>query len=327
MDPNEKYWCGRNVLVTGCTGLLGSWLTEALVERGAQVVGLIRDQIPHSQLSRSGTIDRIRVVRGAVEHYELVHRLLNEYEVDTIFHLAALTIVSIANRAPLATFESNIKGSWTILEAARNSPLVTRVVLASSDKAYGSQAQLPYTEEMPLLAKHPYDVSKACAEMIAVNYRHTYGLPVSITRCANLYGGGDLNFDRLIPEVIRAALLRERPVIRSDGAMLRDYAVSAYLTLAQAMDDPALFGEAFNFGMDDPHSVLEVAQLVISLSDHPELEPIVQNRELREIHDQYLCSDKARRLLGWRPQYTLEQGLEQTIAWYQAFLVTEGLLE
>jgi len=168
---------------------------------------------------------------------------------------------------------------------------------------------------MPLLAKHPYDVSKACAEMIAVNYRHTYGLPVSITRCANLYGGGDLNFDR-----------------RSDGAMLRDYlfvldAVSAYLTLAQAMDDPALFGEAFNLGMDDPHSVLEVAQLVISLSDHPELEPIVENRELREIHDQYLCSDKARRLLGWRPQHTLEQGLKQTIAWYQAFLVTEGLLE
>ena len=332
MDQDEKFWRGRNVLVTGCTGLLGSWLTEALVERGAQVVGLIRDQIPHSQLYRSGTIDRIRVVRGAVENYELVHRLLNEYEVDTVFHLAALTIVSIANRAPLATFESNIKGSWTVLEAARNSPLVTRVVLASSDKAYGSQEQLPYTEEMPLLAKHPYDVSKACAEMIAVNYRHTYGLPVSITRCANLYGGGDLNFDRLIPEVIRSALLRERPIIRSDGAMLRDYlfvldAVSAYLTLAQAMDDPALYGEAFNFGMDDPQSVLEVAQLVISLSDQPELEPIVQNRELNEIHDQYLCSDKARRLLGWRPQHTLEQGLEQTIAWYQDFLVTEGLLE
>lgn len=332
MDQDEKFWRGRNVLVTGCTGLLGSWLTEALVERGAQVVGLIRDQIPHSQLYRSGTIDRIRVVRGAVENYELVHRLLNEYEVDTVFHLAALTIVSIANRAPLATFESNIKGSWTVLEAARNSPLVTRVVLASSDKAYGSQEQLPYTEEMPLLAKHPYDVSKACAEMIAVNYRHTYGLPVSITRCANLYGGGDLNFDRLIPEVIRSALLRERPIIRSDGAMLRDYlfvldAVSAYLILAQAMDDPALYGEAFNFGMDDPQSVLEVAQLVISLSDQPELEPIVQNRELNEIHDQYLCSDKARRLLGWRPQHTLEQGLEQTIAWYQDFLVTEGLLE
>jgi CDP-glucose 4,6-dehydratase len=332
MDPNEKFWHGRNVLVTGCTGLLGSWLTEALVERGAQVVGLIRDQIPHSQLSRSGTIDRIRVVRGAVEHYELIHRLLNEYEIDTVFHLAALTIVSIANRAPLATFESNIKGSWTVLEAARNSPLVTRVVLASSDKAYGAQEQLPYTEEMPLLAKHPYDVSKACAEMIAVNYRHTYGLPVSITRCANLYGGGDLNFDRLIPEVIRAALLKERPVIRSDGAMLRDYlfvldAVSAYLTLAQAMDDPALYGEAFNFGMDDPRSVLEVAQLVLSLSDHPELEPIVQHRELREIKDQYLSSEKARRLLGWRPKHTLEQGLKQTIAWYEAFLVTEGLLE
>jgi len=331
MNQATKFWRGRNVFVTGCTGLLGTWLTQALVERGAQVVGLIRDWVPHSHLVRSGAINRIRVVRGEVQDYELIHRVLNEYEVDTIFHLAALTIVPIANRAPVATFESNIKGSWTVFEAARNSPLVGRVVLASSDKAYGSQKSLPYTEDMPLLGHHPYDVSKACAEMLAVNYYHTFNLPVGITRCANLYGGGDLNFNRLIPEVIRAALLGERPVIRSDGSMRRDYlfvldAVSAYLALAEHLDDPTLHGEAFNFGIDDPTSVLEMTRLIISLSEHPELEPIILARELKEIQDQYLSSDKARRRLGWRPQYTLEEGLKQTIAWYRAFLVEEGLL-
>jgi len=331
MNQPARFWRGRNVLVTGCTGLLGSWLTQALVDHRAQVVGLIRDWVPQSQLTRSGTINRIRVVRGAIEHYELVHRVLSEYEVDTVFHLAALTIVPIANRAPLTAYESNIKGSWTVLEAARNSPLVSRVVLASSDKAYGSQEQLPYTEEMPLLARHPYDVSKACAEMLAVTHYHTYGLPVGIARCANLYGGGDLNFNRLVPEVLRAALLGERPVIRSDGSLLRDYlyvldAVSAYLVLAGHLDDPAFYGQAFNFGIDDPKSVLELTSLIVSLSDHPELEPIIENQELMEIQDQYLSSEKARRMLGWRPQYTLEEGLGQTMAWYKAFFADEGLL-
>ncbi len=331
MNQATEFWRGRNVLVTGCTGLLGSWLTQALIDRGAQVVGLVRDWVPHSHLARSGTIDRIRVVRGAVEDYELVHRVLNEYEIDTIFHLAALTIVPIAHRAPLATFESNIKGSWTLFEAARNSPLISRVLLASSDKAYGTQKTLPYTEEMPLLASHPYDVSKACAEMIAMTYHHTYNLPVAITRAANLYGGGDLNFNRLIPEVIRAALLGQRPVIRSDGSMRRDYlyvqdAVSAYLLLAEKMDAPGIHGQAFNIGMDAPKSVLEMARLIISLSQSPDLEPIIENRELKEIQDQYLCSDKAHELLGWQPVYTLEAGLRETTNWYQSYFVEEGLL-
>jgi len=328
----NKFWRGRNVLVTGCTGLLGSWLTAALVERDAQVVGLIRDWVPHSQLVRSGAVNLIRVVRGAVEDYALLHRVLNEYEVDTVFHLAALTIVPIANRAPTAAFETNIKGSWTVFEAARHSPLTTRVLLASSDKAYGSQEQLPYTEEMPLQGSHPYDVSKACAEMLALTYHHTYNLPVGVTRCANIFGGGDLNFNRLAPEVIRAALLGERPVIRSDGTLRRDYffvrdAVHAYLTLAEQMDDPTLHGQAFNFGIDDPKSVLEMARLIISLAGRPDLEPIIENRELQEIQDQYLCSNKARQVLGWRPQYTLEEGLRQTIAWYKEFLTEQGWLE
>lgn len=331
MDQTENGWLGRNVLVTGCSGFLGSWLTQTLVERGAQVVGLIRDWVPNSQLARSGTIDRIRVVRGAVEEVDLVHRTLNEYEIDTVFHLAALTIVPIALRAPLATFETNIKGTWVILEAARNSPLVRRVILASSDKAYGSQKVLPYTEEMPLLAHYPYDVSKACAEMLASTYHHTYGLPVTVTRCANLYGGGDLNFNRLVPEVIKAALLGVRPVIRSDGSMRRDYlyvldAANAYLTLAEKMEQLALSGEAFNFGIDDPITVLEMTRLIISLSEHPALEPIIEDRELKEIRDQYLCSDRARAVLGWRPRYSLREGLRETMAWYRELFIQQGLL-
>jgi len=271
------------------------------------------------------------VVRGSVEDYQTVYRLLNEYEVDTIFHLAAQTIVPIANRAPTISFESNIKGSWTLFEAARHSPLVSRVVFASSDKAYGEHAQLPYTEDMPLLAHHPYDVSKACGELIAYTYYHTYGLPVAVTRCGNLYGGGDMNFNRLIPEVIRAAILGQPPVIRSDGLMRRDYlyvpdAVHAYLTLAEKMDPLSLQGQAFNFGLNDPKSVLDVTRLIIALSDHPELEPIVQNQASNEIQDQYLCSDKAQEILDWRPHYTMAQGLEQTIAWYRTYLQQEGLL-
>ena len=329
MEHTVRFWRGRNVLVTGCSGFLGSWLTQTLVEQGALLVGLIRDQVPQSHLTRSGTIKQIRVVRGGVEDYDLVHRLLNEYEVDTIFHLAALTIVPIAYRAPLTTFESNIKGTWVILEAARNSPLINRVILASSDKAYGSQKELPYTEEMPLLAQYPYDVSKACAEMLASTYYHTYNLPVAVTRCANLYGGGDLNFNRLVPEVIRAALLGERPVIRSDGLMRRDYlfvrdAANAYLTLAEKLDTLALQGEAFKFGMDNPISVLEMTRLIISLSQHPELEPIVEGRDLKEIQDQYLCSDKAREILGWRPQHTLREGLGQAMAWYQDYFAQQN---
>jgi CDP-glucose 4,6-dehydratase len=330
MDRN-KFWRGRAVLVTGCSGFLGSWLTQALVQGGAQVVGLIRDWVPQSHLERSGTAERIRVARGTIEDYDLVHRVLNEYEVDTVFHLAALAPVQIASRAPLATFETNIKGSWVLFEAARNSPLVTRVLFASSDKAYGSQPELPYTEEMPLLARYPYDVSKACAEYLAMAYHHSYGLPVAVTRCANLYGGGDLNFNRLVPEVIRAALLGQRPVIRSNGLMRRDYlyvrdAVTAYLTLAEHLDDRALCGEAFNFGVDAPMSVLEMTRLIISLSEHRDLEPVIQNRELKEIPDQYLCSDKAHRLLGWRPAYSVEQGLQETMAWYRDYLHEEGYL-
>ncbi len=315
------FWHERPVLITGCTGLLGSWLADTLVSAGALVVGLVRDEVPQSQLVRSATIARICVVHGDVTDYATVERAINEYEVETIFHLAAQTIVGIANRAPMSTFESNIRGTWVTLEAARRSPTVRRVVVASSDKAYGAQPDLPYTEDMPLRGQHPYDVSKSAADLIAQTYAITYGLPVAVTRCANLYGGGDLNWNRLIPGTIRSALQGQRPIIRSDGTFLRDYlyvrdAVQAYMMLAQALDRDELRGEAFNCGTDGPISVLEMTRLILSLSPHPGLEPVVLDEVRHEIKDQYLDSSKIRREVGWAPGYSRVDSLRQTIAWY-----------
>jgi CDP-glucose 4,6-dehydratase len=322
---SRSFWLDRPVFVTGCAGFLGSWLTTALVEAGAAVVGLIRDEVPFSQLRRSGYQDRITVVRGDVTDYELVERVLNEYEIDTVFHLAAQTIVPTANRGPLSTFETNIKGTWTVLEAARRSPKITRMAVASSDKAYGSHEELPFTEDTPLLACHPYDVSKACVDLIARAYVATYDLPVGVTRCANLYGGGDLNWSRIVPGTMRSVIRGERPVLRSDGTPLHDYlyvqdAVYAYLTLAEHMDDPEVEGESFNFGMDDPISVLEIVQTIIAVSGRLELEPVVLANAPNEIQAQYMDSSKAKRVLGWTPHYSLEEGLRETLEWYRELL-------
>ncbi|HET89466.1 MAG TPA: NAD-dependent epimerase/dehydratase family protein [Chloroflexi bacterium] len=321
----HTFWLDRPVFVTGCAGFLGSWLSIALVEAGANVVGLIRDQVPFSHLRRSGYHDRIAIVRGDVSDYALVERTLNEYEIDTIIHLAAQTIVTIANRAPLSTFETNVKGTWTLLEAARRSSKVTRVVIASSDKAYGIHEELPYTEDAPLLGCYPYDASKVCAELMARTYVATYGLPIGITRCANLYGGGDLNWSRIFPGTIRSVIRGERPVIRSDGTMQRDYlyvrdAVNAYMNLARHLNDLDLSGETFNFGMDNPKSVLEIVQTIVAISEHPELQPLVLAEASNEIPAQYLDSSKAKRVLGWKPGYSLIEGLREALAWYREFL-------
>lgn len=321
----DDFWLDRPVFITGCTGLLGSWLTITLVEAGATVVGLVRDEVPFSHLRRSGYRDRIIVVHGDVTDYAAMERVLAEHEIDTVFHLAAQTIVTIANRSPLSTFETNVKGTWTVLEAARRSPKVSRVLVASSDKAYGIHEKLPYTEDAAMLGCHPYDVSKSCADLIARSYAATYETPVAVTRCANLYGGGDLNWSRIVPGTIRSVLRRERPIIRSDGTMLRDYlyvkdAVNAYMTLATHMDDPGVKGEAFNFGMDSPKTVLEMVQTIIAVSDYPELQPVVLDSAPNEIQAQYLDSNKAHRMLNWSSGYSFAEGLRETMEWYESFL-------
>lgn len=314
-------WLNKNVLVTGCTGLLGSWLTYELVELRANVTGLVRDHVPHSQLYRDDLMNKINLVAGDLENYYDIERALNEYEIETVFHLGAQTIVPIANNNPLSTFESNIKGTWTLLEACRRNKRVKKIIIASSDKAYGEQEKLPYTEDMPLAGNHPYDVSKSCADLIAQMYYHQYGLSVCITRCGNLFGSGDLNFNRLIPGTIRSVFYGERPVIRSDGSFVRDYfyvrdAVDAYIMLAEKMDKEEVIGHAFNFGNDTPMTVLEITNKILSLMKREDLKPLILNEAKGEILKQYLSSEKARKMIGWSPKHAIEEGLKETIRSY-----------
>ncbi len=325
-DVVSPFWRDRNVLVTGASGLLGSWLTQALLERGANVTCLVRDQVPRSRFVREGLIQRVNVVRGELEEYFDCVRAINEYEVDTVFHLGAQTIVGTADRALHSTFETNIKGTWNVLEAARScGDLVKRIIVASSDKAYGTHETLPYTEEAPLQGRYPYDVSKSCADLIALSYHHTYALPVAITRCGNLYGGGDLNWSRIVPGTIRSALKGERPVIRSNGKLLRDYfyvedAVLAYLCLAEELEARGLQGEAFNFGTGVPLSVVDLVQGILKALSCENLEPEILGRGDHEIPAQWLDSTKARERLEWAPRFTLEEGLARTGEWYREHL-------
>jgi CDP-glucose 4,6-dehydratase len=321
MNP---FWLDRPTLVTGATGLVGGWLVRRLCEAGADVVCLVRDWVPQSELVRADLIERVKIVRGDVVDQALLERTLGEYEIDTVIHLAAQTIVSIANRNPVSTFEANIGGTWALLEACRRSPRVRQIVLASSDKAYGDHDRLPYDEETPLQGRHPYDVSKSCGDLIAQAYAVTYGLPVAITRCGNFYGGGDLNWSRIVPGTIRSVLHGQRPVIRSDGLYIRDYfyvedGAAAYMLLAEQLARrPELYGQAFNFSNELQVTVLELVRRILALMDST-LEPEVRNEASNEIRHQYLSAAKARRLLGWGPQFSLDEGLTRTIAWYRAF--------
>ncbi|MEB3340123.1 GDP-mannose 4,6-dehydratase [Okeania sp.] len=324
MQVND-FWGDRSVFITGCTGLLGSWMVAELVERGAKVTGLVRDLVPKSRLYTDDRADKINIVRGGVEDLDVIERAIAEYEVDTVFHLAAQTIVGVANKHPLGTFEANIKGTWNVLEACRRVGGVSRIVIASSDKAYGDQEVLPYNETTPLQGEHPYDVSKSCADLISRTYYVSYGLPICITRCGNFYGGGDLNFNRIVPDTIRSAL-RDKPVtIRSDGTYIRDYfyvkdGVLAYLHLAEQMDRKEILGEAFNFSNELQITVLELVRKILVLMNKTNLEPVILNRATNEIKHQYLSAEKARKLLKWHPEYTLEKGLQETIKWYDGFL-------
>jgi CDP-glucose 4,6-dehydratase len=319
------FWAERPTLVTGATGLLGSWLTRWLLDRGARVVVLVRDLLPDSNLVASGAQARAVTVLGDVRDGRLVERTLAEYEIDAVFHLAAQTIVEHAARDPVNTLRSNVEGTWELLDACRRSRRPARVVVASSDKAYGTQTELPYHEDQPLQGRHPYDVSKSCADLIAQAYAATYGLPVVITRCGNLYGGGDLNFNRLVPGTIRDAILGRRPVLRSDGTPRRDYlyvedAVEAYASLAERADEDSVAGGAWNFSTELPLTALEMARAVLRAAGRPDLEPEVAGTAEHEIQDQYLSAEKARAVLGWRPAHGLEGGLARTVAWYRGHL-------
>ena len=320
-----NFWRGKRVLVTGATGLVGSWLIKSLAGSGAYVVALVRDCDPQSELFRSGWLQRISVVNGVLENYRDAERAVCGHDVDTVFHLGAQTIVGTAYRNPLATFEANIRGTWNMLEACRvHADLVKRVVVASSDKAYGAAVALPYVEEMPALGRYPYDVSKSCADLIAQCYFHTYGLPVAVARCGNIYGGGDLNWSRIVPGTIRSLHQGARPVLRSDGTFTRDYvfvddAVEAYRAIGENLDRGEVRGKAFNFGPAQPFRAREIVDTLRRLMHREDLEAVVLDQAHAEIRDQYLCSGKAERLLSWKPRYTLERGLAESVTWYRQY--------
>ena len=327
MNMRESIANMKNVFVTGGTGFLGSYLVKKLVNYGANVTILVRDYVPQSNIYIGEEYKKVNSVQGSLEDYLLIERILGEYEIETVFHLAAQAIVGVANRNPLGTFISNIEGTWNILEAARKSPLIKQVIVASSDKAYGDQEKLPYDENMPLQGKHPYDVSKSCADLIAQTYYETYKLPVCITRCGNLYGGGDLNFNRIIPQSIQSILNKEAPVIRSDGSFIRDYfyvedAVEAYINLAEKVEELSLGGQAFNFSNEIQLTVLELVNKILNIMGS-DIKPIILNQGSNEIIHQYLSAKKARMVLGWSPNHTIDEGLSKTIEWYKNFLKKE----
>ena len=321
----SEFWQGRRVFVTGGTGLVGSWLVRELVDLGADVTVLVRDFDPQSELIRSGLLKRTSVVNGAVEDYATIERALVGHDIGTVFHLAAQTIVGAARRSPLATFETNIRGTYNVLEACRRQwDHIEHVVVASSDKAYGKGAELPYTESMPPQGRFPYDVSKSCADLIARSYHETYGLPVAVARCGNIYGGGDLNWSRVVPGTIRSLHFGQRPVLRSDGASTRDYvyvedAVAAYLRLAEMLDRADVRGEAFNFGPSEPRTVCDVVGALRRLMRREDLMPEIRNDAPGEIHHQYLSAEKARHKLAWQPRFSLDEGLSRSVTWYREF--------
>ena len=325
-NPDPLFWNDKRVLVTGATGMVGSWLTRWLVDAGAYTVVMVSDLDPQSELVRSGYINRVSVMNGRLEKYDDVERIVNNQEVDSIFHLGAQPIVGAADRSPRHTFESNIQGTWNLLDSARVlEGLVKRIVVASSDKAYGTQPVLPYSEEMSMNGDHPYEVSKSCTDLISNTYARTYGMPVTIARCGNIYGGGDLNWNRIVPGVIRSLLRDEQPVLRSDGTFVRDYLhvddiVSAYLMLGQRTDEAEFCGQAFNFSDETPLTVMQIYNAICVAAQRAGTEPKILNAASGEIKDQYLDSKKAHEKLGWYANVSLQDGLEKSFKWYHSLL-------
>jgi len=321
-----NFWKGKRVAVTGATGMVGSWLVKDLLDQGAMVVALVRDADPQSEFFRSGDYRRTTVVSGALEDFRSVERLVNEHETDTIFHLAAQPIVGAALRSPLPTFEANIRGTYHVLEAARlHSSLVERVVIASSDKAYGTSKQLPYLEEMPLRGEFPYEVSKSCADLISYSYFRTYKTPVTVARCGKIFGGGGVNWSGIGADTIRRLLNDQPPELRSDGTFVRDYLYvkdvsQAYMDLARHMGREGIDGEAFNFSPEVPLTVLQIVEAIQGVMGKQDVKPVILNTAKNEILSQYLDSSKAADRLSWSCRYSLEDGLRETVEWYKNFL-------
>lgn len=331
MENEFKYWKNKNVFITGVTGLLGPWLLKELLSQDANVFVLVRDFIKDSTFFTEGLDKKTNVISGDLLDFNLLQRVLNEFDINAVFHLGAQAIVGIANRSPISTFRSNIEGTCNLLEACRISPWVKKIVVASSDKAYGAQEKLPYKEDAPMQGRHPYDVSKSCTDLLAQSYFHTYKLPVCVTRCGNFFGGGDLHLNRIIPGTIKSVIEGQHPIIRSNGLFVRDYiyvkdVVDAYLTLAEKMDDVSIVGQCFNFSTDQPFNVIEIVELILDVMGCKHLTPIIQNQACNEIPEQHLCSDKARNALGWKAKYGVRAGLVQTVEWYEKFLSNQKLV-
>lgn len=324
--PSPDFWSSKRVLVTGATGMVGAWVTRWLADAGAYTVAFVSDADPQSELIRSGYINKVAVINGRLENYDDVERAINNQEIDSIIHLGAQPIVGAADRSPRHTFESNIQGTWNVLDAARVlGGLVKRIVIASSDKAYGTQPNLPYTEKMSMNGDHPYEVSKSCTDLISVTYARTYGLPVTIARCGNIYGGGDLNWNRIVPGTFRSLIRKEQPILRSDGTFVRDYLhvddiVSAYLLLGEHTDQADFIGHGFNFSDESPLTVMDIYRAICAAAGRPDVEPKILNSAVGEIKDQYLDSTKAHELLGWHATVSLADGLSKSYEWYLELL-------
>lgn len=317
-----SFWLGKRTFVTGGTGLLGAWLVKGLLEKGAHVVCLKHSRDPHIPAEFS---HRVQTIHADLTDQTSIESILKERQIEVVLHLAAQAIVGVANKDPVGTFETNIRGTWAVLEACRKCPNVQQIVYGSSDKAYGAHDKLPYTEAMALNAKHPYDASKACGDILAQTYAHSYELPVAITRCGNFYGGGDLNWNRIVPSTIQSFLRGEPPVIRSDGMFVRDYfyvedGAAAAMSLAEALaQNRSLKGHAFNFSNELQVTVLDLVEKIRGLMGST-LQPVILNQASNEIRNQYLSAQKAREMLGWKPLFTLEAGLQKTIDWYKEYL-------
>lgn len=321
----KSFYSGKSVLVTGATGLVGPYLVKELLASGASVTCLVRDLVPDSLFFAEGLDRKVNIARGEVEDYAEVERVVNEYEPEVAFHLGAQALVQRGVRSPVSTFRANIEGTWNILEACRtHDKLVSAVVIASSDKAYGEQKKLPYTEDSPLMGRFPYDVSKSCADLLGQSYGATYNMPVSISRCGNFFGGGDLNWSRIVPGTLKSAFANERPIIRSDGSYVRDYiyvkdAASAYMLLGEKTGAMKLRGEAFNFSNEQHLTVLELVKKILAAAGKPALKPDIKNEPLYEIKKQHLDASKARKTLGWKSEWGIDKGLKETADWYKSY--------